>query len=36
MIAAGLTWLGVPTMIFGLVGSALLLAPSTRTALGLN
>jgi hypothetical protein len=36
MIVAGLGWLGVPTLIFGLAGSVLLLAPSTRTALGLR
>jgi hypothetical protein len=36
MIVAGLVWLGVPTMIFGLAGSVLLLAPSTRTSLGLD
>jgi hypothetical protein len=36
MISVGLIWLGVPTLIFGLAGSVLLLAPSTRSALGLN
>lgn len=36
MIDAGLIWVGVPTMIFGLAGAAFLLAPSTRTALGLH
>ena len=36
MIGGGLVWLGVPVMIIGLLGSGLLLAPSTRTALGLN
>src|SRR6185312_6864947 len=36
MIAGGLVWLGVPMMILGLLGAGLLLAPSTRTALGLN
>jgi hypothetical protein len=36
MIGVGVLWLGVPTMILGLVGAAALLAPSTRAALGLR
>jgi hypothetical protein len=36
MIDGGLVWVGVPVMIVGLLGTGLLLAPSTRTALGLN
>ncbi len=36
MIAGGLPWLGIPSMIIGLLGSGLLLAPSTREALGLT
>ena len=36
MIDAGLVWLGVPVMVFGLAGAGLLLAPSTRIALGIG
>ena len=36
MIAGGLPWLGVPVIVIGLLGSGLLLAPATRTALGLD
>jgi hypothetical protein len=36
MIVGGLAWLGVPVMVAGLLGAGLLLAPSTRTALGLD
>lgn len=35
MITGGIAWLGVLTMAVGLIGAGLLLAPSTRTALGL-
>lgn len=36
MIAGGIAWLGVPVLLVGLLGAGLLLAPSTRTALGLD
>jgi hypothetical protein len=36
MTTGGLAWLGLPVMALGLVGAGLLLAPSTRTALGLK
>jgi hypothetical protein len=36
MVQAGLGLLGIPTAIVGLAGAAALLAPSTRTALGLD
>jgi hypothetical protein len=36
MVVGGIAWLGVPVMVVGLLGSGLLLAPSTRTELGLN
>jgi hypothetical protein len=36
MITGGLPYLGIPTMIVGLVGAGLLLAPSTRVALGID
>jgi uncharacterized membrane protein YhaH (DUF805 family) len=35
MIEGGLVWLGVPVIAIGVLGAGLLLAPSTRTALGL-
>jgi hypothetical protein len=36
MIVGGLAWLGIPALIVGLLGAGLLLAPSTRTELGMN
>jgi len=36
MITGGVPWLGIPVMLIGLVGTGLLLAPSTRTVLGLD
>ena len=33
MAAGGLAWMGVPLMLLGLAGAALLLAPGTRAAL---
>jgi hypothetical protein len=36
MVVGGLAWLGVPMIVLGLLGAGLLLAPSTRTALGLS
>jgi hypothetical protein len=36
MIAVGDAWLGATFLVIGLLGSGLLLAPSTRTALGLT
>lgn len=36
MVAGGVAWLGVPVILVGLVGAGLLLAPSTRIALGLS
>jgi hypothetical protein len=36
MATGGVAWIGVLMMVIGLVGAGLLLAPSTRTALGLD
>jgi hypothetical protein len=36
MITGGSAWLGVPVLVVGLVGAGLLLAPSTRAALGIS
>jgi hypothetical protein len=36
MISGGLAYVGIPVMIVGLFGAGLLLAPATRTALGLD
>jgi hypothetical protein len=36
MTTGGLAWLGLPVMAFGLFGAGMLLAPSTRTTLGLK
>jgi hypothetical protein len=36
MITGGAAWLGVPVIAVGLVGAGLLLAPSTRAALGIS
>ena len=36
MISAGLAYVGIPVMLVGLFGAGLLLAPATRTALGLD
>lgn len=36
MISGGLAYVGIPVMLVGLVGAGLLLAPATRTALGLD
>jgi hypothetical protein len=36
MTTGGLPWLGLPVIAFGLVGAGMLLAPSTREALGLK
>jgi hypothetical protein len=36
LITSGLPWLGVPVMAVALVGAALLLAPSSREALGIH
>jgi hypothetical protein len=36
MVAGGVAWLGLPVIAFGLVGAGMLLAPSTRAALGLK
>jgi hypothetical protein len=36
MISGGLPYVGIPVMLVGLFGSGLLLAPATRTALGLE
>lgn len=36
MISGGLAYVGIPVMLIGLVGACLLLAPATRTALGLD
>jgi hypothetical protein len=36
MVGGGLAWLGVPVMILGLVCAGLLLAPSSRAALGIH
>ncbi|GAA5183438.1 hypothetical protein GCM10023322_22720 [Rugosimonospora acidiphila] len=36
MVAGGATWIGVPVMILGLLGAGLLLAPSSREALGIH
>jgi hypothetical protein len=35
MIAGGVAWLGIPVLVVGLVGAGLLLAPSSREALGI-
>jgi predicted lysophospholipase L1 biosynthesis ABC-type transport system permease subunit len=36
MITGGVPWFGVPVMLFGFAGAALLLAPSSRAALGIG
>jgi hypothetical protein len=36
MTTGGVAWLGLPVIAFGLVGAGMLLAPSTRTTLGLK
>ena len=36
MVSGGLAWLGVPVFLLGLVGAGLLVAPATRTALGVE
>jgi hypothetical protein len=36
MATAGLAYVGIPVMIVGLFGAGLLLAPSTRVALGID
>lgn len=36
MVSGGLRWVGVPVMVIGVFGAGLLLAPSTRAALGLD
>lgn len=36
MISGGLAYVGIPVMLAGLLGAGLLLAPATRTALGLD
>ena len=36
MISGGLAYVGIPVMLVGIVGAGLLLAPATRTALGLD
>lgn len=36
MISGGLAYVGIPVMLVGVVGAGLLLAPATRTALGLD
>jgi hypothetical protein len=36
MLTGGLPWVGIPVIVIGLFGAGLLLAPSTRTALGLD
>jgi hypothetical protein len=36
MVAGGVAWLGLPTMALGLVGAGALLAPATRSALGIQ
>jgi hypothetical protein len=36
MASNGLPWVGVPVLLLGLTGAGLLLAPSTRAALGLR
>ncbi len=36
MVAGGVAWLGLPTMALGLVGAGALLAPTTRSALGIQ
>lgn len=36
MIAGGAAWIGIPVMIVGLAGAGLLLAPSSREALGIH
>ncbi|HEY2673303.1 MAG TPA: hypothetical protein VGJ07_23435 [Rugosimonospora sp.] len=36
MVAGGAVWIGVPVMIIGVVGAGLLLAPSSREALGIH
>ena len=36
MVTGGLTWVGVPIMVIGVLGAGLLIAPSTRTALGVD
>jgi hypothetical protein len=36
MVGGGLAWLGVPVFVLGLVGAGLLVAPTTREALGVK
>lgn len=36
MVTGGAAWLGVPVLVVGFVGAGLLLAPSTRAALGIS
>ena len=36
MVTGGAAYLGIPLMIVGIFGAGLLLAPATRTALGLD
>jgi hypothetical protein len=36
MVTGGLPWVGIPVIVIGVFGAGLLLAPSTRTALGLD
>jgi hypothetical protein len=36
MISGGLAYVGIPVMLAGIFGAGLLLAPATRTALGLD
>jgi hypothetical protein len=36
MISGGLAWLGVPVFLLGLLGAGLLVAPTTREALGVS
>jgi hypothetical protein len=36
MIGGGVPWLGAPVLVLGLVGAGLLLAPSSREALGIH
>jgi hypothetical protein len=36
MIQGGLTWVGVPVLVLGLVGAGLLVAPATREVLGVH
>jgi hypothetical protein len=36
MIAGGVPWLGVPVLVLGVAGAGLLLAPSSREALGIH